>query len=287
MTGNYLAIPSTPNQEKMREVFNYVETPEFEQFCRMTKDWYERGFWSKNALSNNITSMESMVNGRSGIAICHIDRCKGDVGDKILAENPQWEPHAWFFCDNRGYMFRAPTLQDATALARTCRYPERSLAAVELLINDREYFDLQQYGIKDRHYVLDDQGRFMPPAGVTPQDNSFNAGGLNTWNLRNMDLRRESAAPNQWEEFYVARDRIMGYATNSKLNAFQLNREPIQAEMAAVAQLDAQYMLPLLYGSADLSTIEEFRGQLKAAGVDKILAEVTKQITAFADLYGY
>jgi hypothetical protein len=31
----------------------------------------------------------------------------------------------------------------------------------------------------------------------------------------------------------------------------------------------------------------EFRSQLKAAGADKVLAEVKTQITAFADLYVY
>jgi len=287
LTGNYLAYPRSKDQAGIREVFNYIDTPEFEEFCRMTKDWYERGFWSRNVLSNQVSPMDSMVNGRSGIAICHLDRCKGDVGDPILADHPEWEPTGWFFNDNIGYYFRPATMQDATALPRTCRYPERSLSVIELLINDREYFDLWMYGIQDKHYVLDDQGRYSIPPGVSVQENAYNPQGINTWNLRNMDLERESATPNQWEDFHVVRERMLGIAMNSKLNAFQLNRDPIQAELAALAQLDAQYMLPLLYGSADLATLDEFRQQLKAAGVEKVLAEVTGQIAAFADMYGY
>jgi len=149
------------------------------------------------------------------------------------------------------------------------------------------YFDLHQYGIEGMHYVLDDQGRILPPEGVTAQDNGFNPGDLMNWNMRNMDFARESAAPNQWEEFYVARDRARAYATQNRLNAFQLDRDPIEAELAAIAQLDAQYMLPLLYGVADLSTLEEFRAQLRAAGLEKVLAEVQTQINAYADIYGY
>jgi len=283
----FLAYPVSANQENLRDVFCYVDTPEFEEFCKMAKDWCDRGFWSKSALANQITSMESMVNGRSGIAICHIDRCKGDVGDKILVDHPEWEPTAWFTSDNRGYVFQAATLQDATAIPRTCRYPERALAVIDLIINDRVYFDLHQYGIEGMHYVLDDQGRILPPEGVTAQDNGFNPGDLMNWNMRNMDFAREVANPDRWEEYYTTRDRARSVAVRNKLSAFQLDRDPIEAELAGIAQLHDQYMLPLLFGAADLSTLEEFRTQLRAAGLEKVLEEVQKQINEYADLYGY
>ena len=285
---NLMVYKETAEQEFMRELQVVPFMPEFEAFITKMRDWYNRGFWSRSVTSNNVTSMESMVNGKSGIAICHIDRSKGDVGDKILAENPSWEPKAWFPCDNTKILFRAATLQDATAIPRTSRYPERALMALELLINDREYYDLLMYGVEGKHYVLDADGKIAPPEGVTAQNNAFNPEGLNTWNMRNQDFIRLSAAPNQWMDYYSAKERMMEYSIKSKLNAFQLNLEPIRAELAAITQLDQQYMLPLLYGTVDpVSGLAEYRTQLEKAGINKVLEEVKSQIAAYADKFGY
>ncbi|MCL2867101.1 MAG: extracellular solute-binding protein [Clostridia bacterium] len=283
----FLAYPVSAAQENLRDVFCYVDTPEFEEFCKMTKDWADKGFWSKSALSNQVPSYDSMPIGRSALSIAHLDRLKGDIGDKIFADNPEWEPTAWFPFDNLGYLFQAATLQDATALPRNCRYPERALAVLDLLINDREYFDLHYYGFEGVHYVLDEQGNITLPEGVSAQTNGFNPGALMNWNFRNMDLWREYANPNQWPDFLPARERARAAAVKDRLNAFQLNRDSIEAELAAIAQLDDQYMKPLLYGAADLSTLEEFRAQLRVAGLEKVLEEVQRQINEYADLYGY
>jgi putative aldouronate transport system substrate-binding protein len=283
----FLGYPVSADQENLRDVFCYVDTPEFEEFCEMAKDWADRGFWSKSALSNQVHTFESFRAGRSALYIDHLDRLRGDAADKILSDNPDWEPTAWFFFDDLGYQFQNATLQDATALPRTCRYPERSLAVIDLLINDKEYFDLHQYGFEGVHYVLDDEGNLMFPEGVTADNNGFNPGGLMNWNMRNMDFTRELANPIQWNEYFETRERARGVAVKNKLNAFQLNRDPIEAELAAIAQLDAQYMLPLLYGAADLSTLEEFREQLRVAGLEKVLAEVRNQVSEYADKYGY
>ena len=79
----------------------------------------------------------------------------------------------------------------------------------------------------------------------------------------------------------------MKYSIKNKLNAFQLNLDPIRAEIAAITQLDQQYMLPLLYGAVDPVTgLAEYRAQLKKAGIDKVLDEVKRQVAAYADKIG-
>jgi hypothetical protein len=43
----------------------------------------------------------------------------------------------------------------------------------------------------------------------------------------------------------------MDYSIKDKMNAFQLDTSSITTELAAINQLDQQYMVPLLYGAID------------------------------------
>ena len=286
-TNTFIAYPASPGQEHMRDIFNYIESPEFEQFCIKMRDWYERGFWSRNVLTNNVTAMDAMVNGRSAMAIAHVERLIGDVANPMRVDHPEWEPTAWLFSDNMGYVFRAATMQDATAIPRTSSNPERALAALNLLMTDQAYFDLGFYGIEGVHHVFNDDGSVSRAPGVDPQNEAYGVHGLNQWNMRNRNIIREFFDPDPWVEGVEMKERSFGYSIGNKLNAFQFNLESIEAELAAIAQLDAQYRVPLLWGAADISTLEEYRQQLRNAGSEKVMEELKRQITEFADAHGY
>ena len=275
------------DQENMRDLKILADQPEFADFLGTMREWYNKGYWSKSVLSNTIDSMDSFEQGKSGVAFCHIDRAKG-ISDNILATSPEWEPKTWFPQENTGIIHPAAVMQDAMALPRTCRYPERALMMLEKLRYDREYYDLVSYGILGKHYVLTEDGKIGLPEGMNASENPYPIEAMGSWGWRNYKLQRISAAPNQWLEYYDILDRLEIIATKNKFNAFQPLLDPIRAEIAAVEQLNQQYLYPLLFGVLDpVDGLKEYQDQLRTAGIDKIQEEVLKQVKDFADKMGF
>jgi putative aldouronate transport system substrate-binding protein len=64
---------------------------------------------------------------------------------------------------------------------------------------------------------------------------------------------------------------------------FSFDQEPVKTEVAAVQNVMAQYRKALENGASDPVTIlPEYQAKLRAAGLDKIIAEKQKQLDAWA-----
>ena len=102
----------------------------------------------------------------------------------------------------------------------TCDEDEAALKFLELTYTDEELVNLINYGIKDEHYVLDDQGRVSLPEGVTAQNNPYNVNSsylfgsqylAKVWSTDQTDLREVVKELNQ----NVAVAPLMGFSVNT------------------------------------------------------------------------
>jgi putative aldouronate transport system substrate-binding protein len=68
----------------------------------------------------------------------------------------------------------------------------------------------------------------------------------------------------------------------SKLFGFNFDQTPVKAEIARVQSVITEKLNPIMYGYVDYnSAIDSALKDLNTAGMDKILAELQKQFTAF------
>ena len=73
-------------------------------------------------------------------------------------------------------------------------------------------------------------------------------------------------------------------ANPSPLMGFVPNPEPTRTEEAQIAAVIGEYASTLEYGALGkdyFATYEDFLAKLKAAGIDKVVAEYQKQVDAF------
>ncbi|MDR1913991.1 MAG: ABC transporter substrate-binding protein [Clostridiales bacterium] len=88
----------------------------------------------------------------------------------------------------------------------------------------------------------------------------------------------QESGPNYWKEFEAYNNA--GVAT--ALIGFVFDPEPVKNEIAAVTNVHAEYMLPLLVGAVDpAEKLPEFKEKLNANGAQKIIDEFNKQVEAF------
>lgn len=272
----------TADQKDITDAFFFAETPEFKSFCEMMKRWKDKGFFSRSVLSSNVWSATNLQEGLSAVGI----RVIGDYeGREYFTRCPKVEGAELDFFDFPSYLgifHYADVMNDAMAFPISGADLPRALLVVNALMTDESYYDIFQYGIEGVHYI-NDNGTYRLPEGVTQDNNGYPYGDAGFWPFRNGEFYLPNEVFNQKAlDMNAYYDSI---ATPNKLAGFILDTSEISSELAAVAEVDNQYLTPLLYGMVDNveEGIETYIKEAKRAGADRILESVKAQLVEYAN----
>ncbi len=272
----------TPNQ-----VFDYWFSDEFVEDMNLMKKWADYGFWSKSALSDSNNS-DSYKNG-----LC-VAEPQGQNPAKYITSvsdfekaGEGWESAYLAYGEVTGIIYPAHATQNATAVVRGCKNPERALAVVQYLMCDEEMNKLVQCGIEGTHYTINDEGFYE-----AVEDTKFGYEGFSTWNLRNDQYKLFTENDVLKNEIF---DKLMKIGEKTKFpntdiySGFTENFDDYAAERTAVSNVMRQYLAPLQAGLVDDvdAAVAEFRDKVTAAGLEKVREGFTAQWEAYCDEYGY
>lgn len=247
------------------KIVNITEKSDLPDFLAKMKDWSDKGYWPKSVLSNKDDQM--FKNGKSASLIHNIDNWI-----TAYMNNPSWDIQYTNFINPS---YPQSYIQDAMAIPTTAKNPERALMLLDKLRNDESYYDLMTYGIKGKHYDITSDGLLKPldQAGFT-QDQYC------AWGFRSTDFRKDlEGSPATLKQ---VRSDIKATAKENIYTSFNMNIDPVKNEYAAVLNVMQQYYLPLKLGYVDpVKGLADLKKNLKAAGVDKVQAELQKQLDDF------
>jgi len=154
------------------------------------------------------------------------------------------------------------------------------MKALEALNNDVDIYHLICRGIVGTHYVVTDAKNAVVgfPSGITPSNDRYNP--QTSWMFGNI-----------FNDFYSTEDTVGAWplshqdnvsATPSQALGFAFDPTNVKTELAQVQQAQQQYGYPLHFGRVDpASGLDNYLNKLNAAGVDKVIAEIQKQLTAW------
>jgi len=233
----------------------------------MMKRWNEKGFFSKSALSD--TDATKTQNGVAATRLHNIDTYGG-----YYSMHPDWN---FKFADFVKYEAHLPYTQDALAISHTSKNPERALAFWNLVTTDREVYDAFYFGVLGTSYELDDKGRF-----TLLDTNNYNTSAM--WAVRTNELHRMDAKyPDSYETLRKEwEEKIKADDTAEKFSSFIIDTSKIETEYAACNSVHQQYWWPLELGYTDIDKgLAEYEAKMKAAGVDKVRAEIQRQLDEY------
>ena len=201
-------------------------------------------------------------------------------------EHPDWEGGYFPFSRLKGYSIANSPMNNGMAVPKSAVNPERSLMALDLLRNDTEYYRLSWFGIQGYHWDLSDDGTeiVVPAKG---QDPIKNKGFWTTsWGWANYKLNLENVTT--WEGKTALVQEFMDQQRPNYLSDVKIDTTPVKTEEAAIKQVQQKYSSVLFMGLApDVDkAIEEYRDQLKKAGIDQYFEEIRKQLFAYYDEKG-
>ena len=267
-------------------VVQLVMTPQYEEFVVRMRDWFERGFWSRSVLQNRIDARDSLERGRSAALVLNIGSFDS-LWQNVNASNPEWDLEWWMMGpENPTYI--NPYINNGMAIPISSRNPERAMMFLEMVHQNREYYDLLFYGIRGRHFDLTEDGRLTFPPGVTPENNGFPPGASGPWGFMNRKFARVSAHANPETE-RIRQDVLIPGAIIPTLIGFVFDGSAVITEYAAIKGLEAQYFHPLNFGliADPLAYLEEYREMLRRSGIDRVMVEMQRQVDEYLAAKAY
>ena len=175
---------------------------------------------------------------------------------------------------NQKSLATSETTGSMLAISSTSRHPELAMQLINLLHTDIYLNNLLNFGIEGIHYEkLSDNVITMTEA------TSRYSPGVN-WMLGNQYINYlwDSEDPMKWEQFKAFSEG----AVISPGLGFVFDGEEVKSEVAAVVNVDKQYLIALESGSVDPEVVlPEYMKKLQIAGIDKIIQAKQKQFNAF------
>lgn len=236
------------------------------------KDWYDKGYINKNAFSNKVRSMDSFLSGKSSIAYGNTV----DMQNIFNKANEQgWKVKIIPGLSKKGTYPQDSHINNGFAIVSKSKNPERTMMAMDLIMEEPEYNQLVYYGIEGKNYVIKN-GKIALPDGVTSETNTFPPDLAGFWFVNKSLLK----CPENWNDEYIqlreaAKKQIAPYA----YSAFVPDISNIKTEVSNLNQVVVQYFNPINLGM--IKDVDEafdvFDERLTSAGFDKVMEEMKHQ----------
>lgn len=244
------------------KVVNIFETEEMKQALNTMHKYYKAGYINKDAATaKDDKAVKRLVTKGDGQPYADILWSK-DLGYQVVS-TPIVPP----------YITNGSTTGSMQAISVTSKNPERAMQFLNLLNTDKYLRNLINYGIEGTHYqkVNDEQIKILPDQ-KNYQMPYFSLGNLFiTYTL-------ENEPKTKWEEF----KKFNADSAKSPALGFKFDPTPVNTEVAGLRNVLDEFGASLYSGTVDPNEyLPKINAKLKSIGIDKVIAEMQKQIDAW------
>ena len=268
-------------------VYNYADyskldaTPTYElpgylDYMKKMVEWRKKGYWSRSALTAEANASESFRNGRSAAAFGHIAAAQ-DFYSQWKDENPEFKLEFVDITQGRKLTGQG-FLGNGSAIHAASANPERALMALDLLGYDPEINFLIMQGIPGVHVnnIGTEEARKIEVIKPTY------GGSYSQWCFDNVPSLPVDSFPG-YEE--IRKSYFEDQIAYHPALGLTFDPENVKTEVATTTQIIEQYrpIIQLGFNDDPEKTLNEYIQALKAAGIEKVNAEIQAQAQAQFD----
>jgi putative aldouronate transport system substrate-binding protein len=248
------------------KVINQYEHPSFINYVKTLKSWADKGYLNKDlALVKNVEELS-----KTGKIMAMMGNYKPG-GEAEFKSRFGFDPVYAFLTDP--LVSTSSVTGTMQAISRTSKNPERAMMFLELINTDKQLYNTLVYGIEGKHYKKtgDNTVELIPDSGYTTNVAWMLGNQLNAYLL-----------PGVAADIPQKTDELNKSAKASRIMGFSFDTEPVKSESAQCKTIVDKYKDGFANGMFDVdSTLATMNKELKAAGMDKIIAEKQKQLDAW------
>lgn len=253
------------------KVQDYYETDVFKEKINIARDWYNKGYLSKDAATTTTLATE----------LISADKCFSYIASyagKESAAQISAQVNKPIAMTRLAQPYLSTTSVNAIswAIASTSKKQEAAMKFLNLTYSNKDVVNLLVYGIEGQDYVKTDKDHLKYPNGkdansvpytaalscgiIGNQFNQYSLDGQSTADLKLMESENKNSAM-------------------SKVFGFTFDSSNVKTEYSAVMNVVNQYLPGLNCGSLNPNTeLPNFIKKLKEAGMDTIVKEKQKQL---------
>ncbi|WP_433939079.1 ABC transporter substrate-binding protein [Paenibacillus lautus] len=248
------------------KVVNFLEMPETLDMLKLMNKYYKAGYISPEAATTTSTQ-DLMTSGN-----WFTDR----AATQPFADNLWSQSYGYPVVSTPAgdaNIFNWSVMGSMQAISANSKYPEKAMEFLNLLNTDVYLRNLVDSGIEGVHYKKLSENVMEN----LPESKNYD---MPTFALGNVMLTylNPEDPENKWEEF----KKFNESGQPAPLLGFNFDPTKVSTELAAVNNVKEEFWAPLMTGTVNP---EEFlpkaNEKLKAAGLDKIIAEAQSQIDAW------
>lgn len=280
-TGSGTGISWELEDKTGKLVFQFEDDPVVSQFkkaAKIMKSWYDKGYINHDVFANKVRSKDSFNQGKSAVGLGNSQDIQANIAD---AKSKGWEVEIIPELDNKGHYYADPHINNGVALAAGTQNPERTLMALDLIMEEKSYNYLVYFGIEGKNYVIKD-GKVGLPEGVSADKNTYPPDAAGFWFTDKDQFLPLATWTDQYAKF---RNEIKdkGYLVSTLFQTLPVNTENIKTEVATLNQVYVQYYQPIALGMVEDvdAAVKNLNDKLKAAGMIKAKDELQKQVDAY------
>jgi putative aldouronate transport system substrate-binding protein len=257
--------------DKSLQVKNFFESDIFRNIVMTKRKWYQKGWLPKDA--QEIKDSETALNnGKIAATWSNVLKTSERI-DAFKATLPNGTLEDVFLNPEKPkYIFDAAS--NLLSVFSTSKSSKAAMAFVNWTRSSKENYDLFSYGVNNVNYKLD--GEAVSTQGIADRS-TYNQVNW-AWDDIRMKRFSKNVSPSYIENLKVwDKNSIV-----APMLGFRFNAEPVKSEIAQIDAVGQIYVGAAYSGFTDYDAFyPEFKTKLKAAGIDKVIAEIQKQLNEF------
>ncbi|WP_135556248.1 extracellular solute-binding protein [Paenibacillus cymbidii] len=250
-------------------VKSWMETPEFKQ-----DNAFMNALFKKNLINPDILTLpldQVTKPSQEGTFIFNFGTLY-DFWNPMHAAKPEATIDTLRLAPDKAW-FRPLLMNNANVIPKTSKHPEEMIKFYDWLYGKQENYDLLAYGIKDDWWKDAGAGKMEQ---LHPQGTEV---GFSEWKLGYYKFVR---VPQTAHPKYAETLQINDKAVNSVTVGFTFDTTPVSVEYANLLAEVKTSIYPLKMGVVEYDKFYATAlSKMKAAGLDKVVAEYDKQFKAF------
>ncbi|MEK8130024.1 DUF3502 domain-containing protein [Paenibacillus filicis] len=271
--GNQLVVEINDKSFKVKAL---EQTKTYSDMAQYAAKWYADGIINKDVLVDKEDPGPKFRNGKILLANSSHEWANAEENfsdSSFERSTSQLYPDKKF--PNR------TALANVVAINKNSKHPDLVLRFLDMLETDQKLYDLVQYGIEGKNYVLDGKAANYPAGMNSTTSNYMEWGGQ--WALWKPQFMKPN--PTYKDGFWVKEAEFASEPSNftNPLDGFFVVSDSIKNELAQRDQVQSELGRAIEAGTVKdpEKAVSDYIAKQKAAGVDKVIAEVQKQVDAF------
>ena len=260
-------------------VIDGVQSEEKRVWAQRMSDFYEKGYLRSDIASVDLSTLKFVSKGEynANTVIMWTQTLLSDSAEETKEKSAGVD---------LSYIYREETAElgngndTAMAVPYCADEPERAIMVLNALYTVPELYQLLIYGIEGVHYTNNGDGTITTPYGA--EGTSDADYGLTRWAIGT--CLNSLVTQNDVQGHYQSIKEAEEVAQPAPLSGFSFDKTEVQDICTALSAIDKTYsqMVDLCASGVDIeAALDKWIAERKAAGVDKVLEVMQKQLDEF------